>query len=163
MARFLTTDAFEVPEKRLEHLPFRFECRDREYLLSNMVGDFVVLTHDEFGRLIDLRVRPGDGLYEKAYASHLITRQGQHAQLQLLALRLRSRMAFLRQMTPLHLFVVTLRCEHSCPYCQVSRQSTDRSRYDMSEERQDPGCRHSASRRAFKPVFNGLWTRVNAL
>jgi hypothetical protein len=24
-------------------LPFRFECRDREYLLSNMVGDFVVL------------------------------------------------------------------------------------------------------------------------
>jgi uncharacterized protein len=43
-------------------------------------------------------------------------------------------MAFLRQMTPLHLFVVTLRCEHSCPYCQVSRQSTDRSRYDMSEE-----------------------------
>src|SRR5438132_4987242 len=80
MARFLTTDAFEVPEKRLEHLPFRFECRDREYLLSNMVGDFVVLTHDEFGRLIDLRVRPGDGLYEKAYASHLITRQGQHAQ-----------------------------------------------------------------------------------
>jgi sulfatase maturation enzyme AslB (radical SAM superfamily) len=43
-------------------------------------------------------------------------------------------MAFLRQVTPLHLFVVTLRCEHSCPYCQVSRQSTDRSRFDMSEE-----------------------------
>ena len=43
-------------------------------------------------------------------------------------------MAFLRQITPLHLFVVTLRCEHSCPYCQVSRQSTDRSRYDMSDE-----------------------------
>ena len=43
-------------------------------------------------------------------------------------------MSFLRQITPLHLFVVTLRCEHSCPYCQVSRQSTDRSRYDMSVE-----------------------------
>src|SRR5262249_43749372 len=46
----------------------------------------------------------------------------------------RSRMAFLRQVTPLHLFVVTLRCEHSCPYCQVSRQSTDSSRYDMSDD-----------------------------
>jgi len=134
MARFLTADAFEVPEKRLQHLPFRFERRGGNYLLSNMVGDFVVLTHDEFGRLVDLRVTPGDGLYEKAYAAHLITRRGQQAQHQLLALRLRSRMAFLRQMTPLHLFVVTLRCEHSCPYCQVSRQSTDRSRYDMSEE-----------------------------
>src|SRR5262249_53163427 len=27
-----------------------------------------------------------------------------------------------------------LRCEHSCPYCQVSRQSSDKSRFDMSEE-----------------------------
>jgi His-Xaa-Ser system radical SAM maturase HxsB len=43
-------------------------------------------------------------------------------------------MAFLREPTGLHMFVVTLRCEHSCPYCQVSRQSTDRTRFDMSEE-----------------------------
>src|SRR4051812_34185905 len=134
MARFQTADAFEVPEKRLELLPFRFERRQNEYLLSNMVGDFVALTHDEFDRLVELRLAPGDGLYEKTYAAHLVTREGQHAQHQLLALRLRSRMAFLRHVTPLHLFVVTLRCEHSCPYCQVSRQSTDRSRYDMSEE-----------------------------
>jgi uncharacterized protein len=133
MARFLTADAFEVPEKRLELLPFRFERRHADYLVSNMVGDFLALTPDEFDRLADLRLAPGDGLYEKAYATHLVTREGQHAQHQLLALRLRSRMAFLRHATPLHLFVVTLRCEHSCPYCQVSRQSTDRSRYDMSE------------------------------
>jgi uncharacterized protein len=134
MARFQTADAFELPEKRLKHLPFRFERRARDYLVSNMVGDFVALSHDEFDRLANMRIAPGDGLYEKAYAAHLVTRQGQQAQYQILALRLRSRMAFLRQMTPLHLFVVTLRCEHSCPYCQVSRQSADRSRYDMSAE-----------------------------
>ena len=99
-----------------------------------MVGDFIALTNDEFKRLTNLEVVPGDSLYEKAYAGHLVSRRGQRAQHQLLALRLRSRLAFLRQLTPLHLFVVTLRCEHSCPYCQVSRQSTDRSRHDMSEE-----------------------------
>src|SRR5205085_11562364 len=121
------------PEKCLELLPFRFERRVSDVLVSNMVGEFVTLAPDEFDRLVDLDVWPGDGLYEKAYAAHLISRQGQQAQHQLLALRLRSRMAFLRQVTPLHLFVVTLRCEHSCPYCQVSRQSTDRSLYDMSE------------------------------
>src|SRR6266567_8319878 len=49
-------------------------------------------------------------------------------------MRLRSRMAFLQEPTPLHLFVVTLRCEHSCPYCQVSRRSVDRGRFDMSAE-----------------------------
>ena len=99
-----------------------------------MVGDFVRLSADEFDRLIGERVSPGDGLYEKAYASSLITREGQTAQLQILAARLRSRMAYLRAPTGLHMFVVTLRCEHSCPYCQVSRQSTDRTRFDMSED-----------------------------
>ena len=99
-----------------------------------MVGDFVRLSSDELTRVVELRVRPGDGLYEKAYAAHLISGSDQKAQRQLLAFRLRSRLAFLRETTPLHIFVVTLRCEHSCPYCQVSRQSTDRSRFDMSEE-----------------------------
>src|SRR5258708_4246560 len=134
MARFLTADAFEMPEMEPALLPFRFERRQGGYLISNMVGDFVTLTQEEFNRLTGLQLSACDDLYEKAYAAHLITRKGQHAQHQLLALRLRSRMAFLRQVTPLHLFVVTLRCEHSCPYCQVSCQSADRSRYDMSEE-----------------------------
>src|ERR1043165_6681619 len=101
MARFQTADAFEVPEKRVELLPFRFERRQSDYLVSNMVGDFVALTYDEFDRLAELRIAPGDDLYEKAYAAHLVNREGQHAQQQLLALRLRSRMAFLRHVTPL--------------------------------------------------------------
>ena len=134
MARFQPVEAFHPAEDTLELLPFRFERTERHYLVSNMVGDFVRLSSDELTRIVDLRVRPGDGLYEKAYAAHLISGADQKAQRQLLAFRLRSRLAFLRETTPLHIFVVTLRCEHSCPYCQVSRQSTDRSRFDMSEE-----------------------------
>ena len=116
-----------------------------------MVGDFVRFSADELNRLVDLKLGPGDGLYEKAYAAHLITRAGQKSQRQLLALRLRSRMAYLREPTPLHIFVVTLRCEHSCPYCQVSRQSTDRSRFDMSEE---------TARRALKIAFESPSKRI---
>src|SRR5262249_15704638 len=135
MARFLEAESYHAPEQPLELLPFRFaRSGSGAYLVSNVVGDFVRLSAEEVHRLANLEVVPGDGFYEKAYANHLISRQGQKAQHQLLALRLRSRMAFLRQPTGLHMFVVTLRCEHSCPYCQVSRQSTDRSRFDMSEE-----------------------------
>lgn len=135
MARFLPPESFIAATKDLSLLPFNFERREtNQYLVANMVGDFVRLTGDELSRLVDLEVRPGDGLYEKAYASHLITGTNQKAQRQLLAARLRSRMSFLQQMTPLHIFVVTLRCEHSCPYCQVSRQSTDSSRFDMSDQ-----------------------------
>jgi uncharacterized protein len=134
MARFLAADAFHAPEKAITLLPFRFRRSDHGgYLASNMVGDFLRLTENELHRVLDLKVTPGDGLYEKAYAGHLISREGQSAQLQVLGLRLRSRMAFLRAPTALHIFV-TLRCEHSCPYCQVSRQSTDRSRFDITDE-----------------------------
>jgi His-Xaa-Ser system radical SAM maturase HxsB len=134
MARFLAADAFGSGADELALLPFNFErMAGDQFLVSNLVGDFVRLTEDQLNKLIDLQLQPGDGLYEKVYAAHLITGARQKAQQQLLALRLRSRMSFLREITPLHMFVVTLRCEHSCPYCQVSRQSTDRSRFDMSE------------------------------
>ena len=97
MARFLPVDVFAVPERRLELLPFRFERRADDYLISNR-WRVAALTHDEFDRLADMRLAPGDGLYEKAYAAHLVTREGQRAQHQPLALRLRSRLAFLRQL-----------------------------------------------------------------
>jgi His-Xaa-Ser system radical SAM maturase HxsB len=134
MARFLSREAFCAATEDLSLLPFNFERTGaNHYIVANLIVDFTRLTEDELHRLVDLQVRPGDGLYEKAYAAHLITGTNQKAQRQLLAARLRSRMSFLQQVTPLHIFVVTLRCEHSCPYCQVSRQSTDRSRFDMSE------------------------------
>lgn len=134
MARFEAPEAYASRHDAIRLLPFRFERNENGYLVSNMVGDFVRLTDAEFGELVNERILPGTALYEKAYASHLIFREEQSAQLQLLAARLRSRMAFLRQPTGLHMFVVTLRCEHSCPYCQVSRQSADRSLFDMSED-----------------------------
>jgi uncharacterized protein len=157
MARFVAPEAFASPSSNLSLLPFNLQrTASDQYLVANMVGDFVRLTEDEINRLVDLRVRPGDGLYEKAYAAHLLTNTTQKSQLQILALRLRSRMSFLRQVTPLHAFVVTLRCEHSCGYCQVSRQSANRSRFDMSEETASRAldiafrARHPVSKLSFK-------------
>lgn len=151
MARFQPVEAFHPAPGTLALLPFRFERIEKHYLVSNMAGDFIRLSSDELARLVELRLRPGDGLYEKAYAGHLISGADQKAKLQILAFRLRSRLAFLRETTPLHIFVVTLRCEHSCPYCQVSRQSTDRSRFDMSEE---------TARSALDIAFNSPSTRI---
>jgi uncharacterized protein len=106
MARFQPAENFHSADDALQLLPLRFERARKHYLVSNMVGDFVRLSGDELSRLVELNVRPGDGLYEKAYAAHLITRAGQTAQRQLLALRLRSRMAFLREPTLLIIFTI---------------------------------------------------------
>src|SRR3954471_24546470 len=105
MARFLAPEAFHSAPPDLSLLPFNFErAGTDQYRVANMVGDFIRLTEDELNRLVDLRIQPGDGLYEKLYAAHLITGNHQKAQSQLLAARLRSRMSFLQHLTPLHIF-----------------------------------------------------------
>src|SRR5438552_9874492 len=133
MTGFQAAEAFVPTELRL--LPLRFErLGANRFLVANLVGDLLLLNGEELDRVVSLAIAPGDGLYERAFEKLLVSGKGQRSQLQLLALRLRSRMAFLQEPTPLHLFVVPLRCEHSCPYCQVSRRSADRDRYDMSED-----------------------------
>src|SRR5580692_3027311 len=134
MAGFRDATAF-APATNLQLLPLRFErLRPDRYFVSNLVGEGLLLNRVQLDRLVSLDLSPGDGLYERAFEKLLIATKGQRSPLQLLAMRLRSRMAFLQHPTALHIFVVTLRCEHSCPYCQVSRRSVDRARFDMSEE-----------------------------
>lgn len=149
MAGFLPATEF-VPRSagRLRLLPLRFERLGPDrHLVTNMVGDALFLSDRELNRITSLDVEPGDGLYERAFSKLLIASSDQRSQLQLLALRLRSRMSFLQTMTPLHIFVVTLRCDHSCPYCQVSRQSADRAQYDMTA---------ATARRALDIAFSAL-------
>jgi len=136
VAKFKEPQAFGLElDERIRLLPIRFERNDDgTFIVSNMVGEMVTLSGPELGRLASLQVAPGDGLYETAVEKLLIAREHQKAPLQLLALRLRSRMAYLQEPSALQIFVVTLRCEHSCPYCQVSRRSVDRDVYDMSQE-----------------------------
>jgi His-Xaa-Ser system radical SAM maturase HxsB len=134
MAGFAPAEAFASSASSLQLLPLRFErLEDDRFLVGNLVGDLTFMTANELVRLSDLALQPGDGLYERAFEKLLVASSGQMSQQQLLALRLRSRLSFLRAATPLHIFVVSLRCEHSCPYCQVSRQSEDRGRYDMDQ------------------------------
>lgn len=134
MGGFTVPEAFGSKTPTLQLLPIRFERLGADsFLVGNIVGDMAAMTAAELDRLCALDLAPGDGLYERAFEKLFVASAEQRSQLHLLALRLRSRLSFLRAATPLHLFVVTLRCEHSCPYCQVSRQSKDRIRYDMDE------------------------------
>ncbi len=117
-------------------LPCRFErLDDRRTLLTNMAGEFLVLPHSQIEELVSGTLKPDCAAYADLRARHFLADTLTHkSAIELLALKVRSRYRRLSQFTGLHIFVVTLRCEHSCPYCQVSRQSEDRAAFDMSEE-----------------------------
>ncbi len=125
----------EQGEYRL--LPFRFDRRGNgDYLLTNEVGEFLVLSPEWFRAFISHEANPSDRVYFDLKAKHFLADDQSSAHLELLAAKYRTKKSFLDGFTKLHIFVTSLRCNQSCPYCQVSRQGheADAGVYDMSPE-----------------------------
>jgi uncharacterized protein len=115
-------------------LPLRFHRLDADsVVLTNLLGEHVFVTPDELACIVD-RTCVDQELLARLRATHLIQVPGETLPAELLAIKLRTRLRRLADSTGLHIFVVTLRCEHTCRYCQVSRQSTAKSEFDMTEE-----------------------------
>jgi uncharacterized protein len=114
-------------------LPFRFAPFDADrYIVTNDVGEYVLLPRCDLVELAAHRLPTTGELYRKLKARHFLFDDDSKVALDLLALKARTRAETTAELTGLHIFVVTLRCDHSCHYCQVSRQTTDRTAYDMS-------------------------------
>lgn len=124
-----------VAERPYELLPFRFAPFDGgRYLLTNLVGEYVILPRDELVAFVEKELEPGSEAYANLQTKHFLYNEHSRVALDLLALKYRTQSAHLADFTGLHIFVVTLRCDHSCQYCQVSRQSEDAQAFDMSAE-----------------------------
>src|SRR4051812_7170685 len=99
-----------------------------------MVGEHLFVSAQELKEIVDRRLPGNSDLVRRLRVSQIIRDRDEQYPLELLALKTRTRYHRLPFFTALHIFVVSLRCEHSCPYCQVSRQNSDKHRYDMSRE-----------------------------
>jgi His-Xaa-Ser system radical SAM maturase HxsB len=120
---------------RYDLLPFRFTALDDErYVATNMAGEYALLTKDELHRFANGDMEAHEPQYVELRSRHFLSDMHSKMGPDLLAIKVRSRNARLANWTGLHIFVLTLRCEHACPYCQVSRQSEDKAAFDMSLE-----------------------------
>jgi uncharacterized protein len=133
MSKFHPIESYTPTSRKYRLLPFRFtELNDRDYVLSNVAGDFFVLPQEHLRPLIDHELSVDSSIYVELRAKHFLVDDSTNIAPDLLAIQLRSKYDRLANFTSLHLFVVTLRCEHSCQYCQVSRQSDNKVQFDMS-------------------------------
>lgn len=115
-------------------LPFRFLRFDEARTLAvNEAGEHQFVTHAELDDFVEHRLPADSKAYLDLKAKHFLFDSASTVPFELLATKIRTKKSFLSGFTSLHIFVVSLRCEHSCHYCQVSRVTTDRMRYDMSE------------------------------
>jgi len=126
---------FYRPAKSYRLLPFQFLQFDSDRkLLVNEVGEHLFLANADFDTFVDRGLDCLSGTYLDLKSKHFLFDSDSLLPFELLAVKYRTKKAHLAGFTKLHIFVVSLRCEHSCPYCQVSRVSTDRLRYDMTAE-----------------------------
>lgn len=134
MSRFREATAFQAPSTDWQFLPYRFERLNGRVLLTNMVGEHLFVSADDFELIAEKRLPVDSPLVRRLRAKHIVREEADGLPVELLALKAQTRYRRLEEFTALHIFVASLRCEHSCPYCQVSRQSSDKAAYDMSPE-----------------------------
>lgn len=119
-------------------LPFRFmrmeDGSDRNILLTAETGEYLFVSESDLHALVRKQLNFRSALYRDLLARHFIYEPAGHNPLPELAAQYRSRKSFIFDGPALHIFVVTLRCNHTCQYCQVSRAPLSGSGHDLSAE-----------------------------
>jgi His-Xaa-Ser system radical SAM maturase HxsB len=130
--KFLGMDAFKGDEYRL--LPFRFRrlpWDPNRVFASSLSGQWTILPHRDLASCIQRDKAEPAGLDDLESCGMLVRDPANHSFAPLLS-QLKTRLQHLTRGPQLHLFVVSLRCDHSCGYCQVSRQQVHSKQFDMS-------------------------------
>jgi len=128
---------FEARNPRYELMPFRFARipgLPGEIVVVNEVGEFHFLAESDFRRFCDHALSPHEEIFRDLRAKHFLLDEHAGSYWPYAVSQYRTRKGFITDGPALHILVVTLRCHHSCLYCQVSRQTTDMTAFDMSDE-----------------------------
>lgn len=165
LRRFKDADAFQ---RRADYklLPIRFtELDEKRVVVTNMVGEYLVIEPDNLNALITKNTELDEGLLDKLYAKHMIYDGVSQTPLKLSGLKYRTKIARLKNFTSLHMMVTTLRCDYTCHYCQVSRQNlaSDNSKFDMTIETADKAIAliFQSPAKALKIEFQGGESLLN--
>lgn len=108
---------------------FRFrKNKANTYLLTNDVGEHVILPEKKFKDFLSGRIKDKEPIYSVLQEQGLIR---DRINLSALVAKYRKKNLFLWQGPTLHIIVVTLRCDHKCIYCQSSSRGEQEKGYDL--------------------------------
>ncbi|MES2328586.1 MAG: His-Xaa-Ser system radical SAM maturase HxsB [Bacteroidota bacterium] len=141
--KFSGYDAYSLERDQAYHLlPFRFHrIHNGKEVLVSEIGDFLIVPGGTAQRIItrELSKAADPVLYADLESAFFISETAVPPLIDVMATRYRTKKSFLDYFTSLHIFVISLRCEHTCHYCQVSRASQDKNAFDMSHHHIDKG------------------------
>ena len=125
---FASNDSYKL-------LPFNFHrLNNGKVFISNIAGENTVISEKDFKNFCDMHLESSSETFKTLKSKHFLYESDSSLPIELLALKFRTKMKPLSEFTGLHIFVNTLRCDYTCSYCQVSRQTEDKDLFDMTEE-----------------------------
>lgn len=113
-------------------LPFHFQPVGMKEILTNDLGDYLIVPRGSVQRIVDRKIEPTEDLYKDLLASFFISETPVPHLLDNMVTRLATRKSFLDEFTALHIFVVTLRCNQNCIYCQATSRDSSLNGCDMT-------------------------------
>ena len=143
--KFRPPAAFTAAQPGYQLLPLRFRRLPwdaRRVFVSSLAGDWLMMERQTFERFVRHELPANDPVLADLEARHLAVTDPNRSTLAPLLSQVRTRKSYLQQGPALHIFVVSLRCHHTCNYCQVSRQQTTETAFDMAGD----AARHAVDR-----------------
>lgn len=115
-------------------LPFTFNRISSKEVLVNELGDMLVVPDGTVKAITDHTIDTKSDLYKSLVANFFLTERTIPALTDVYAERLAEKKRFMDDGTALHIFVLTLRCNQNCVYCQASSQNEHCAHKSMSFE-----------------------------
>lgn len=132
--RFKEEDYYrDIEDNNFSLLPFNFRrLKSGNELLINFIGDHLIVPQGTSKLITEKKQNIlSEDLYNDLLSHNFIYEGLQPKNLEILSNRYRAKKPNTLSFAQLHIFVITLRCEHTCQYCQVSRVSQNKDKYDF--------------------------------
>ena len=135
---FKNNDYYTPKNSSYYLLPFRFKTlKNGKELLVNDIGEYLIVPSNTAKAIVRKKIsfEMNRQLYSDLISKFFISTKPIPDLLDVYSSRYNNKRFYLNGFTGLHIFVITLRCDQTCNYCQVSRVTDDTgSQYDMSKE-----------------------------
>lgn len=112
-------------------LSYQFMRFDNEVLLVNQAGESIFIKKSDFDKFRNFELNTSCEIFLNLKNKHIATDTNLALPIYLLATKLRTKKSFLNDFTALHIFILTLRCNQKCRYCQASSEDETKYEYDM--------------------------------
>ncbi|UQZ10237.1 His-Xaa-Ser system radical SAM maturase HxsB [Providencia stuartii] len=116
-------------------LPFNFEkISEEDFFISNLAGYSTTLKSENFFELVNEHATSNEQLNKELIEKLFISNNVLLAE-KMLSSALGKKITNEIKFSPIFMIVPTLRCDHTCKYCQVSRASLSAKNFDLKEEK----------------------------